>query len=221
MIFLFFPIGIFYLPETCLIYTQRHLATHSSPIWRRPGRGHRPGPGPRRTLDARFISHHFWIPFRIRNRAPIWRVISGTIWLWRAAFTAYLFYYGVLFTHATLIKTKGTFVLISLFSFQYIYTRFFHFYGFFDRWKTRRKKRLWKVCWLRRVAFCVWNFVCWNLCCLTLLFVSLTQSPEQSSTEQHRAGQSTQGTFFSVVCAFLLIRRREQSELSALWVRAS
>lgn len=30
MIFLFFPIGIFYLPETCLIYTQRHLATHSS-----------------------------------------------------------------------------------------------------------------------------------------------------------------------------------------------
>lgn len=47
-----FPIGIFYLPETCLIYTQRHLGTHSSPIWRRPGRGHRPGPGPRRTLEA-------------------------------------------------------------------------------------------------------------------------------------------------------------------------
>lgn len=98
-----------------------------------------------------------------------------------------LILFWVLFTHATLIKTKGTFALISVFSFQYIYTRFFHFYGFFDGWKTRRKKRLWKVCWLRRVAFCVWNFVCWNLCCLTLLFVSLTQSPEQSSTEQGRA----------------------------------
>lgn len=178
--FFFFPIGIFYLPETCLIYTQRHLATHSSKTWRRRGRGHSPGPGPRRTLDAS-ICHitfgyrfGFEIGFRFGESSP---AQFGVLHL------PLTYIVEVLFTRAILIKTKGTFALISLFSFQYIYKRFFHFYGFFDGWKTCRKKRLWKVCWLRRVAFCVWNFVCWNLCCLTLLFVSLTQSPEHSRAE--------------------------------------
>lgn len=60
--------------------------------------------------------------------------------------------------------------------------------------------------------------LCVEFCMLKFMLpdTPLCVTHTESRAEQHRAGQSTQGTFFSVVCAFLLIRRREQSELSAL-----
>lgn len=185
MIFLF-PIGIFYLPETCLIYTQHHLATHSSPIWRRHGRGrgHRPGPGPRRTLGA--SKYHitfgyrfgFRIGFRFGESSP---AQFGVLHL------PLTYFFEVLFTHAILIKTKGTFALISLFSFQYIYKRFFHFYGFFDGWKTRRKKKTLKslLAATRRVLcveFCMLKFMLPD----TPLCVTHTE-PRAQQGRAHRA----------------------------------
>lgn len=56
-----------------------------------------------------------------------------------------------------------------------------------------------------------------------ILYAEIYAAWHSSLCHSHRAqstaGQSAQGTFFSVLCAFLLIRRREQPELSALCVR--
>lgn len=161
--------------ETCLIYTQRHLGTHSETPRKRtrtPRCGHTqrtvPGLGQRVFTYAQSRSQFdtIAIPTRIRIRIQIQIqrvimsiIISAVRHNWRAAFTAYFsgfffFFVFSIYLHMILNNTRGTF------AHQFSVIIFTHAsFIFIDFSVENSPKKLKSLCWLRRVAS-VWNFVC-------------------------------------------------------------